>query len=325
MNTKKVYNEFKETFLKESLNFTKVYDIDEANEEAVKDILTYFAGINTKKCPLTKSLLIRGCNGSGKSMTLKIIQKIVKNFAINNCEKIVKEYNIGGDEAIRPYTQDKERVFDDLGGEDDGKHYGLDCNVMEGIQIERYDIFQLSGLKSHYTTNLGNHQLEVRYGKRAYDRLRETCSVIILGDNRQSRRDKYNPVDKTVVKPEPIIDTRKLNEETNLRSIEKIYNGEEISNALYTDAYNFVKSKGLIKITKAERDEITKEAEAKIRAERNAEIGRETMNGNLVKASNLAKNLFGRSPSLLLYQKKIAIIRFLKEKKKLKTPLNKII
>ena len=241
-----IYQEFEKLFIKKSKQFVRNYDIDNSNRDSIKHIFAYFAKINTEDYPLTKGLLIRGCNGSGKTITFKIIQRIV-NFAINNVRDVVANFNIGGFEAIDHYIKTKVRMFDDLGNENMGKYYGNNTEVMEELIVRRYEQFQNSGLITHFTTNMDNEQLKNRYGVRAYDRLTEMCSVVILDNDNSSRRDKYAPIDKNITKqPEVLIDKDKANREAVLRSIEKIYNGDKVLNALYSDCYDFLKSLGII-------------------------------------------------------------------------------
>ena len=318
------YQEFEKLFLEKAKLFIEKYDIDGSNKEAIKDIITYFAGINTRKYPLTKGLLIRGCNGSGKTITFKIIQKIV-SFAINNVRDIVADFNIGGFETIDSYIKTKERVFDDLGNENMGKFYGNNTEVMEELIIRRYDHFQNSGLKTHFTTNMGNTQLKSRYGIRAYDRLIEMVSIVILGDNNISRRDKYNPIDKNKPKqPDTLIDKEKANREAVIRSIEKIYNGEDILNALYSDCYDYLKNLGILKLSESARKDITIKAEKLIIADKQIKIDSLTNKGNLKEAKNLAKRMFDLT-DLKSYQKRIAVIEFLQAKKEMDIPINEIL
>jgi len=184
-------------FLETSKDFVENYDIDNDNAKALEAILNYFSGVDTKEAPLSKGLLIRGSIGSGKTMTLKIIQKITKNFAITNIRDIVAEFNFNGFEGINDYVKKFERVIDDIGSESNGKYYGNDTDVVQELIIRRYELFQSKGLKTHFTTNLGtNDDILSKYGERAYDRLKEMCTLVILGNNTPSRRDKYKPIQK---------------------------------------------------------------------------------------------------------------------------------
>jgi len=184
-------------FLKKAKEFVKQFDIDSENEKEMNLILNYFAGIDTKEAPLQKGLLIRGSIGSGKTLALKIIQQINKNFAINNIRDVVADFNINGFDGISDYVKRLNRVFDDIGAENLGKYYGNDTNVTQELILRRYELFQSKGLITHFTTNLGdNSAIMEAYGERAFDRLKEMCTLIVLGNNSKSRRNKYLPIEK---------------------------------------------------------------------------------------------------------------------------------
>ncbi|WP_162054723.1 hypothetical protein [Pontibacter pamirensis] len=51
-------------------------------------------------------------------------------------------------------------LFDDLGTESSGKHYGNTCNVMEEVLLSRYDHIVLWGVKTHLTTNQASAEIE---------------------------------------------------------------------------------------------------------------------------------------------------------------------
>lgn len=321
------YNKFLESFLEKSKDFTEHYDIDETNKKAVKSILTYFSGIDTKEVPLTKGLLIRGFKGSGKTMTFKIIQKLLKNFAINNSRDIVADYNIGGFEAINEYIKTKTRLFDDLGKEDIGKYYGNTNDVFKDIILRRYEVFQNVGLITHFTTNEDNISLEERYDEWAYDRLKAMCSVIVLGGTNNSRRNKYNPVER-VFKKEPVLSKEEI-EKLNLISIKntanKIIEGDQtLYNSMYVDVYDWLKRNNKINLSRELRAKITIEAEKTLLNERDIKITKAMSNGDLTKAKNLTSKMFDINSDIVFYQKKTAVIKFLNDNNELGITIDKI-
>ena len=319
---------FKDRFIKVSKQFVKQYDIDGENIESVNSILKYFAGIDTEEFPLTKGILIIGCVGSGKTLIFRIIQRMGIKFAINNVREIVSEFNIGGFEAIENYIKTKNRMFDDLGVEYNGKYYGNDTNVVEELIIRRYDNFQKTGLITHFTTNLGTpEQIEAKYGQRALDRLKEMTSVIILGDNNASRRNKYKPINKRI-KEEPELSKEKI-EELNLVSIkniaQKIINNDTtLYNSMYVSVFNWLKKNGKINLSKELRVEITIKAEKMLLIERDVKITKSISNGNLVEAKKLTKKMFDINSDIEFYQKKIAVTKFLKDNNELGITINEL-
>ena len=315
------YDKFQNLFLEKSKDFVENYDIDKANQKAIKTILSYFAGIDTKAAPLSKGLIIKGCVGSGKTITLKIIQQLIKGLAINNIRDIVAEFNIGGFESIEIYLNSKIRIFDDIGSEANGKYYGNDTNVVQELIVRRYEIFQNKGIITHFTTNEGNEQLRVRYGERAYDRLREMCTVIILGDNNISRRNKYNPVSKKK-KPEiSEIDKEKLNTQAIINFIKRLYNGEKCIDSIYVIVYDFLRQTKKLLLTEQRKKEITGEA-IKIQNKLMEMESLKQMNEGNLKA---AKNIFSNPKDLKTIKKKIAVKEYFENVREMEIEINEII
>lgn len=171
------YNYFKEYVDKYTENFE--YG-DSENEKFLENIVNYFF-IGETTLDRNKGLMIRGSFGVGKTIILKIIQKMLqhdKKFAYNPANDVVAKYNIGGDEAIAVYKQKKERLFDDFGAEEIGKHFGNNVEVFQKIIYSRYDLLKYQHIRTHLTTNLSNEQIAEKYGERAYDRLKDMFNVI---------------------------------------------------------------------------------------------------------------------------------------------------
>ena len=171
------YNNFKEYVEKHTDDFE--YG-DSENEKFLENIVNYFFTGETT-LDRNKGLMIRGSFGVGKTIILKIIQKMLqqdKKFAYNPSNDVVAQYNIGGDEAIAIYKQKKERLFDDFGAEEIGKHFGNNVEVFQKIIYSRYDLLKYQHIRTHLTTNLSNEQICEKYGERAYDRLKDMFNVI---------------------------------------------------------------------------------------------------------------------------------------------------
>jgi DNA replication protein DnaC len=314
------FNNFKKQFLEKSKDFVQNYDIDQANEAAVKVILSYFAGIDSKAAPLNKGLLVKGCVGSGKTMTFKIIQQVIKGFVINNIREVVADFNLGGFESLQLYME-KIRLFDDIGSEHDGKFYALNTNVVQELIVRRYEKFQNKGLITHFTTNEGSQQLNVRYGDRAYDRLREMCTIIILGDNNLSRRDKYNPVEK--LKPKEIeVDKEQLNKEAIKEFIRLLYEGETVIDNIYEIVYDWLRENEILILSNDRKAEITKEAEEMKYIINEKDITRNIATGRTYRAKELIKN---PAIKLITLQKKIAVLDYFKTAKEMDVTFDEIL
>ncbi|MBP3944470.1 AAA family ATPase [Sphingobacteriaceae bacterium WQ 2009] len=135
-------------------------------------------GINLKK-----GILLAGPIGCGKTFLFELIRTILdyeNQFKIKSCRSIVSEYAENGPLVIRQYTRghiyhQKPFVFcfDDLGAEMNTNYYGTEINVLGEILLTRYDVFVREGVKTHITTNLSTHEIDVIYGNRARSRFRE--------------------------------------------------------------------------------------------------------------------------------------------------------
>ncbi len=304
--------------------YTQNYDIDKSNEQAINIILSYFAEIESEKYPLTKGLIIRGCRGSGKTMTLKIIQKVLKNFSINNTRDVVSEFNQSGFGGISDFLNYKNRVFDDLGTEEKGLHFGNRIEVFTDLIERRYDLFQNKGIITHFTTNESNKEIQDRYGARAFDRLREMCCVVVLGDNNQSRRNKYNPIDKTEQKmsieltPEQI---KEKNNKSQISMINQIWNNNTVPDKFYEYAYNYLVKKGKLNLTESRKEVITIKAEEALKKYKAVESGRLFSEQKPFAARAIMQKEF----SLISFQKKIAVIEYFEESKEMGIELTEII
>ncbi len=117
------------------------------------------------------------------------------------------------------------------------------------------------------------------------------------------------------------IDKEKANKEAIIRSIEKIYNGEDVANALYSDCYDYLVKLNVLNLSDENRIEITKKAEEQIYQEKIIKQDKLTNQGKLIEA----KHIFDRPMNLKSYQKRIAVIEFLQAKKEMDIPINEII
>jgi len=147
------------------------------NRQSIIDIVTHF--------DKNHGLFICGMVGSGKTLILSMLQKITHPQAVNYFTKaqvlaVTKDFNTKGPEVFNRWDQ-KNMLFDDLGTEKMGIHFGNKCEVMAEFIQYRYELFHEKKLITHFTTNLSTIQVEQRYGARAYSRLKEMNEIILLG------------------------------------------------------------------------------------------------------------------------------------------------
>lgn len=132
-------------------------------------------------------LAILGNPGSGKTLFFEMCQRITNVTDPNAFIKIsvldvVLQFNnkdVG--HLVFQKWKDRNVLFDDLGTEDKGVHFGDKVEVFEKLIQFRYDLFRLHGIKTHFTSNLSYNQLKDKYGLRCMSRLNEMCEVVLLG------------------------------------------------------------------------------------------------------------------------------------------------
>lgn len=164
--------------------------------EYYENLILYFTNSYKSIYDLKKGLLIGGDIGTGKTLSMKIMQKISSGFMIINTRYIVREYIQYGVSILNDYGKDcfsklpngnfdrkkpLTRCFDDFGLENiNAKMFGNQQSVMEEIILDRYDMFLGYGMKTFATTNLNLQLLEETYGERVKDRLREMMNYITI-------------------------------------------------------------------------------------------------------------------------------------------------
>ena len=105
------------------------------------------------------------------------------------CQQLALEYMDQGAPILMLYgrnyvdnidhnTMNNSYCFDDLGTEDEVKHFGTQTNAMAQVILMRYNLFQSRQVHTHFTSNLTADQIEFHYGDRVRSRLREMCNWI---------------------------------------------------------------------------------------------------------------------------------------------------
>lgn len=174
------------------------------NEEAVLmpqikelwiNLIQYVLGDEQCSIDLDKTLCLMGMTGSGKTLTMQVMNEFSKvdeikfirrekmipfNYKIINARDIFDHYCQSGLNGISIYSVYSNICIDDLGAEPkEGLYFGTKLNVLADVIEKRHD----KGLTTHYTTNLDEEEIRARYNDRVYSRMKEQSSFIILNDN----------------------------------------------------------------------------------------------------------------------------------------------
>ena len=137
------------------------------------------------------SALLVGNVGVGKTTIVRqprmvSAQTLAMDFAIHGMDAITKHIN------SQIEYQAMTVVIDDLGMEDDVKHFGNQVDPVQYVIHRVYDINQTAAQKIRLllTTNLDKTELQEKYGERTMSRIYEMCDVIILDDTNLREDDK---------------------------------------------------------------------------------------------------------------------------------------
>lgn len=147
---------------------------------------------------LNKGILLSGPIGCGKTTMMQLIKPFLYakyDYKIKTTRMVSFEFAKYGFDALRPYTEKSNQqlrltgyCFDDLGAEQQIKHFGNDCNVMAEILISRYEQFIENNSVTHITTNLSASELENAYGNRVRSRLRQMFNLIAFDKTAKDKR-----------------------------------------------------------------------------------------------------------------------------------------
>lgn len=130
------------------------------------------------------SALIVGPVGVGKTTIIRqprmvSAQTLAMEFALHGMDAMTKHIN------SQIEYQAMTVVIDDLGMEDDVKHFGNHVDPIVYVVHRIYDINQTAAQKIRLllTTNLDKTGLLEKYGERTMSRIYEMCDVIVLNDS----------------------------------------------------------------------------------------------------------------------------------------------
>jgi hypothetical protein len=173
------------TFLGQK-KYGPAFTIHSADREILYKLISY-ATSSEEQCKqygldLQKGILLTGSVGCGKTTLMTLLPEFMfpfQKYEVQNAREIAAQYQIKGYEIIHSLGRKKRSIcLDDLGVEQNIKHFGNDCNTIGEILLHRYDMHVNYGILTHATTNLNADELEKIYGNRVRSRLREMFNLI---------------------------------------------------------------------------------------------------------------------------------------------------
>lgn len=144
-----------------------------------------------------KGVMLVGRIGVGKSVIMKIMQKLFKDsnrgfkwFTCRDIVDLVEHYSVSEVKEFYGRGLKMDLYIDDIGvGNSIFNKYGNTTNIVSEIILERYDLFVSEGFKTHISSNNPTSldkskypniiTLEDMYGDRVIDRLKEMCEIIV--------------------------------------------------------------------------------------------------------------------------------------------------
>jgi len=162
------------------------FQVQLTDKETLFKFISYAVGAeedcNAHGIDLKKGVLLLGPVGCGKTTLMNLINNFVyphQKYMVKSTRQIASEFHKEGFEVIHRYgRREKAFCFDDLGVEQNIKHFGNECNTIGEIILHRYDLHVNYGILTHATTNLNAEELEKLYGNRVRSRLRSMFNLI---------------------------------------------------------------------------------------------------------------------------------------------------
>ena len=182
--------------------YSSSFKISEMDHPTIYKLLIYMiqdekTALNLK-IDLSKGILVSGAIGCGKTSLMNLVRPFAYHsfeYKIKTCREVSFEFAKNGFEAINCYTlkqANQSRLtgycFDDLGAEQQIKHFGNDCNVMAEVLISRYEQFVENKSVTHITTNLSASEIENSYGNRLRSRMRQMFNLITFDSRTKDKR-----------------------------------------------------------------------------------------------------------------------------------------
>jgi hypothetical protein len=182
--------------------YSSSFKISEMDHPTIYKLLIYMikdekAAMN-QNIDLSKGILVSGSIGCGKTSLMNLVRPFAYHpfeYKIKTCREVSFEFAKNGFEAINCYTLKQANqskltgyCFDDLGAEQQIKHFGNDCNVMAEVLISRYEQFVENKSVTHITTNLSASEIENNYGNRLRSRMRQMFNLITFDSRTKDKR-----------------------------------------------------------------------------------------------------------------------------------------
>lgn len=185
-----IYTDAEYTKIMESrlLSMVPGFAFREDNKYIFQQMCIYFNKGN-KALIGKRGLMLVGPVGCGKTTLMKLFKENpLQSYSVISCRKISYDYAKDGIEIIERYSKmrtgapdlflhsDFGIALDDLGTDDERRHYGDKLNALTEVLLNRYEDCPHNA--THITTNMKAKQIKDYYGERVYSRIREMFHIL---------------------------------------------------------------------------------------------------------------------------------------------------
>jgi energy-coupling factor transporter ATP-binding protein EcfA2 len=182
------------------------FKIHSQDHPTIEKLLVYFFADKKRaeelNINLKKGVMLTGPVGCGKTTLMTLMRFFLHprdQYIMKPCRDVTFEFVEEGFQILNKYSKasfhtiegelySKAYCFDDLGLENNLRHFGNECNIMAEILFSRYDLFISKGMQTHITTNLNSSEIEGIYNIRLRSRLREMMNLISFEKNSIDKR-----------------------------------------------------------------------------------------------------------------------------------------
>jgi DNA replication protein DnaC len=182
------------------------FKLHKEDQPVIEKLLVYFLADKNQAeeldINLKKGIMLTGPVGCGKTTIMTLMRLFLHpkdQHTMKPCRDISFEFIDEGFQVINKYSKasfhtidgevyPKAFCFDDLGIENNPRHFGNECNIMAEILFSRYDLFISRGMQTHITTNLNSSEIEGIYNIRLRSRLREMMNLISFDKTSSDKR-----------------------------------------------------------------------------------------------------------------------------------------
>lgn len=189
-----------ETFIaRASFLINKNYHVDEHNYAMIVKLCHYFSNSNESELDRNKGILLMGGVGTGKTTIMKaFFNNPLSSFRVTSARRISYDFAESGFAIVKNYAgldttprntfgqTELGLCIDDLGTDEERKHYGDKVNALTEILLNRYD--SIPHRFTHITTNLNADAIEKIYGSRIRSRMREMFNLVTFDTKAPDRR-----------------------------------------------------------------------------------------------------------------------------------------